>query len=209
MNTLSERAVIKFRAESEFMDKLSKIAEQKGISVNALIRSSLAAQLQLEGKNDADCKEAAFTPLREAQQTARLLGRKTRVKRHERGNDKIQFRVDSQTKDELRKQAKALDMTCSLYIRAIVLSVATPYFELSNLQATEVRKMGYRVGALGLNLNQIAHALNILKQSEDVGGGDFEGRAREVEQALVGIEEGKKQLAPIIESIGKMMRFKS
>ena len=209
MNSQNQRVQIIFRAEREFASTLADLAEEKGISVNALIRSILAAQLQIEGKNGANRKEAAFIPLREAQQTARLLGRKARVKRHERGNDKIQFRVDSQTKDELRKQAKALDMTCSLYIRAIVLSVATPYFELSNMQATEVRKMGYRVGALGLNLNQIAHALNILKQSEDVVGGDFEGRAREVDQALAGIEEGKKQLAPIIESIGKMMRFES
>jgi hypothetical protein len=94
--------------------------------------------------------------------------------------------MTAKEKEELKKLAKEEGLTISQYIRKQVLKKQVK-------ETGEIKELKYEIRKIGVNINQMAWALNVLKTKEKIGDKVFLEIKARIEKSLAQLEEVTKK----------------
>jgi hypothetical protein len=103
-------------------------------------------------------------------------------KKKEKREVEVKVRMTAKEKEELKKLAKEEGLTISQYIRKQALK------KQGKRQTGLEREMLYEIHKIGVNLNQMARTLNILRAKEKIGDKVFLEIKARIEKSLNQLE---------------------
>jgi uncharacterized protein (DUF1778 family) len=104
-------------------------------------------------------------------------------KKKEKRETEIKIRLTAEEKEKLRELAKEEGLTISKYVRNQALKKQV------KKQTGLEREMLYELHKIGVNLNQMARTLNILRAKEKIGDKVFLEVKTRIEKSLAQLEE--------------------
>jgi uncharacterized protein (DUF1778 family) len=96
-------------------------------------------------------------------------------KKKEKRNVEIKIRLTAEEKEEIKRLAKEEGLTISQYIRTQALKK-----KKGKIQTREMKELIYEVNKIGINLNQMARALNVLRNKK----GELEDKDKKLLEAI-------------------------
>jgi predicted DNA-binding protein len=106
-------------------------------------------------------------------------------KKKEKREVEVKVRLTAEEKEEIKRLAKEEGLTISQYIRKQALK--------KQVETGEIKEFKYEVRKIGVNINQMAWALNVLKTREKIGDKVFLEIKARIEKSLNQLEEVTKK----------------